>query len=67
MADEVDRRVVANHDQVKRLLAAVKGVRAELVAFFGCRYYGVLRPEEAVALACSNCVSLPEKGWVCWS
>jgi integrase len=63
VADEVDRRVVANHDQVKRLLAAVKGVRPELVAFFGCQYYGVMRPGEAVALARNNCVSLPEKGW----
>lgn len=63
VADEVDRRVVASHDQVKALLAVVKGDRPELVAFFGCQYYGTLRPGEAVALARSNCVSLPKEGW----
>jgi integrase len=63
VADEVDRRVVASHDQVKAPLAAVKGDRPELVAFFGCQYYGAMRPGEAVALTRNNCVSLPEEGW----
>jgi hypothetical protein len=33
-----------------------------LVAFFGCLYYAVLRPEEAISLAKHN-LSLPTRGW----
>ncbi len=49
VAEAVDRRSVVNHDQAKQLLAAV-GAQGEasrpFVAFFGCMYYGALRPAE---------------------
>jgi len=63
VAEEVDRRVVASPRQVRALLAAVAEDHPELAAFFGCLYYGFLRPGEAVLLREANCASLPESGW----
>jgi integrase len=65
VAATVDRRVVANPDQVRRLLA---GVRAQgksgekLVAFFACMYFAGMRPSEALDLRLADCL-LPETGW----
>ncbi|WP_245666652.1 MULTISPECIES: hypothetical protein [Micromonospora] len=49
-ADEVDRRAVVNPDQAWALLAEVGRTVPELEAFFGCMYYGALRPEEVLHL-----------------
>ena len=65
VARSVDRRVVANPAQVRRLLDAVRrqGRRGpHLVAFFACLYYAAMRPSEALALRVSSC-DLPESGW----
>lgn len=65
VAATVDRRIVANPDQVGSLLAAVgtRGERGErLRAFFGTLYYAALRPAEAIALRGGSCV-LPGEGW----
>lgn len=74
VAVAVDRRVVANPEQVRRLLAAVgrQGRKSagehglpsghRLVAFFGCMYFGGLRPSEALDLRRSDCW-LPATGW----
>ncbi|WP_068920876.1 tyrosine-type recombinase/integrase [Planobispora rosea] len=62
----VDRRVVVNTEQARRLLNAVgeQGKRGErMVAFFGCMYYAALRPEEVVDLRMEHLVSLPGEGW----
>jgi hypothetical protein len=37
-------------------------IRPDLTAFFGCLYYGALRPEEATALRLADC-HLPASGW----
>ena len=61
----VDRRVVANPEQVEALLAAVarQGRRGEhLIGFFACMYYAGMRPSEVVALRAESCV-LPAQGW----
>ena len=63
VAEEVDRRVVASPRQVRALLAAVAEDHPELAAFFGCLYYGFLRPGEAVLLREANCAHLPDSGW----
>ena len=63
VADEVDRRVVANPVQVKALLDAVTAVRPDMAAFFGCLYYAAMRPGEAVALERAHCEDMPEQGW----
>jgi integrase len=63
VADEVDRRVVASPRQARALLAAVEKDHPKLTAFFGCLYYGFLRPAEAVLLHEANCASLPDSGW----
>ncbi|AVZ74021.1 site-specific integrase [Streptomyces lunaelactis] len=63
--EELDERSVATPAQAAALLAAVRsqGKRGEhLEAFFGCMYYGALRPEEVSILARSQC-TLPETGW----
>lgn len=63
--EAVDRRVVVNHDQAKRLLGAVSEQGAtgqRLVAFFALLYYAALRPAEAADL-CKTAVSLPGEGW----
>jgi integrase len=64
VAATVDRRVVANPDQVRFLLAGVREQRMgeRLVAFFGCLYFAGMRPAEALALRESNCI-LAERGW----
>ena len=58
----VDPKVVASPAQAEALLAAVARIRPSLAAFFGCLYYGALRPEEAVALRLGDCY-LPSHGW----
>lgn len=65
----VDRRVVANPDQVRELLIAMSYVGSwnrargrRLVAFFATLYYAGVRPAEATGLRKDDC-ELPEKGW----
>lgn len=66
VAEQVDRRVVVNPSQARELLTAVTYVgrrRGErLRAFFGCLFFGGMRPSEAMSLRRSDCV-LPEEGW----
>ncbi|GAA3763338.1 integrase [Spinactinospora alkalitolerans] len=63
---EVDRRRVANSEQMRTLLDGVRQVGRtqgpRLVALFGCMYYGMLRPQEAISLKEKSC-ELPEEGW----
>jgi integrase len=61
-ATTVDPRAVASPAQAESLLAAVAQIRPALAAFFGCLYYGALRPEEAIALRRADC-DLPRHGW----
>jgi integrase len=61
-ATAVDPKVVASPAQAEALLAAVARTRPDLTAFFGCLYYGALRPEEAIALRLADCY-LPARGW----
>jgi integrase len=61
-ATAVDPKVVASPAQAEALLAAVTRIRPVLAAFFGCLYYGALRPEEAIALRLADCY-LPACGW----
>ncbi|MFC7245151.1 tyrosine-type recombinase/integrase [Catellatospora aurea] len=61
----IDRRSVANPEQVRSLLEAVQEQKRSgprLVAFYGCLYYAAMRPEEAAALNKTN-LSLPAEGW----
>ena len=44
--DEVDRRVVVNPHQAKKLLDEVAAIYPSLEAFFACIYYAGLRPSE---------------------
>ena len=44
--DEVDRRVVVNPQQAKKLLDEVAAIYPSLEAFFACIYYAGLRPSE---------------------
>lgn len=60
--ETVDRRVVVNHEQARRLLAAVRETHAPLEAFYACMYYAALRPAEALHLHARDCV-LPDEGW----
>jgi integrase len=69
---QVDRRAVANPDQVRRLLTAVAGVGRtgrKLVAFFALMYFAGLRPEEATNIRRHN-LALPPRVWddqaECW-
>jgi integrase len=65
VAATVDRRVVANPDQVRAILKAVgeQGrTGGRLVAFFACMYFAGMRPSEALDLRRANCV-LPAAGW----
>lgn len=50
ITDEMDRRVVPNPAQARRLLDATEETTPELAAFFGAMYYAALRPEEALNL-----------------
>ena len=62
----LDKRVVVNPTQARRLLAAVHEhggpSGSSLVAFFGLMYYSGLRPGEALNLRKSNLV-IPAEGW----
>ncbi|OQO91958.1 integrase [Saccharomonospora piscinae] len=68
----IDKRVVINPEQARRLLAAVGEQRVDgqprrssgpmLVAFFGTLYYSGLRPEEAAMLRKQD-LQLPPSGW----
>ncbi|TKK72520.1 tyrosine-type recombinase/integrase, partial [Kribbella jiaozuonensis] len=60
--DVVDRRVVANPQQARAFLKAVREIHPALEAFFGCLYFAGLRPSEAKHLRLTDC-TLPEKGW----
>jgi integrase len=61
-ATAIDPNFVASRVQAEALLAAVARIRPDLTAFFGCLYYGALRPEEAIALCVDDCY-LPARGW----
>jgi integrase len=68
----IDKRVVVNPRQAKRLLEEVAALHVEgqprrsagpgLVACFGSMYYSALRPEEAAMLSKGD-LQLPESGW----
>ena len=62
----VDPRSVGSTEQVTEMLAAVSYVGRHqgprFLAFFGCLFYAMMRPEEAIGLRRENCV-LPEEGW----
>lgn len=62
----VDRRRVASPAQMRLLLNAIrstgKSQGPRLVALYGCMYYGMLRPLEAVSLLLDEC-DLPAEGW----
>lgn len=60
--DIVDRRVVVNPDQARRLLGEVARARPALEAFFACIYFAAMRPSEVRHLRVQDCV-LPESGW----
>ncbi|MET8523695.1 tyrosine-type recombinase/integrase [Nocardioides sp. NPDC004968] len=60
--EELDTRVVVNHRQAKRILAAVRASEPELEAFIGCIYYGAMRPAEVRDLHRQD-LTLPEAGW----
>lgn len=64
--DVVDPRSVGAPAQVAEMLVAVTYVGREqgprFVAFFGCMYYGMMRPEEVINLRRNQC-ELPESGW----
>ena len=65
VAGAVDRRVVPNPSQARRLLAAVATqgrTGGHLVAFFASMYFAGCRPSEALDLNAADCV-LPEQGW----
>lgn len=66
VVEQVDPRRVANPAQVRALLSAIGSVGRtqgpRLVALFGCMYYGMLRPSEAVAVREQDC-KLPATGW----
>ncbi len=58
----IDRGVVANPDQARRLLASVWASDPPLAAFFACLYFAGLRPSEARSLRRTDC-ALPGEGW----
>ncbi|MBB2908771.1 integrase [Streptosporangium becharense] len=63
----VDRRVVVNPAQARKLLTAVTYVGRldrgrHLRGFFACLYFAGLRPAEALGLRRQDC-HLPERGW----
>ena len=66
VVQEVDPRVVGSREQLNGMLAAVSYVGRRqgprFVAFFGCLYYAMLRPEEAAGLTDDN-LELPDTGW----
>ena len=65
VAQTVDRRVVADPAQIRRLLTAVRGLSdrgKHLEAFYACLHYGYLRRSEAIMLKEADC-RLPSRGW----
>lgn len=66
VAAAVDRRRVPSPAQMRELLTAIGKVGRtqgpRLVALYGCMYYAMLRPSEAVSL-CHNDCHLPATGW----
>ncbi|MGW4826691.1 tyrosine-type recombinase/integrase [Amycolatopsis japonica] len=68
----IDKRVVINPGQGRKLLAAVGAQKVDtaprrssgpmLKAFFAVMYYAALRPEEAAMLSKQD-LQLPERGW----
>ncbi|GAA4209904.1 tyrosine-type recombinase/integrase [Actinocatenispora rupis] len=64
--EEVDRRVVVNPAQARRLLAAVREEAPELEALFACMYYAALRPAEALHLRESDLFLPNEDGADPW-
>ncbi|MEO3859462.1 hypothetical protein [Acrocarpospora sp. B8E8] len=64
--EEVDPSVVASPEQVRELLTAVSysGYRRgpQLVAFYACMYFAMMRPGEVIPLRQEDC-HLPESGW----
>ncbi|MFE3458578.1 tyrosine-type recombinase/integrase [Nocardiopsis aegyptia] len=61
--DQVDRRRLPSPELVDVLLTAVEDARPDLVAFYACAYYAMMRPGEIVALDRDACASLPPTGW----
>lgn len=61
-APAIDRRRVANPNQVRALLEAVHDHKPDLRAFFAILYYAGLRPSEALNLKRPDCL-LPDEGW----
>ncbi|MEV0408917.1 site-specific integrase [Actinoallomurus sp. NPDC050550] len=63
---EVDPRSIGSTEQVAEMLAAVSYIGRHqgprFIAFFGCLFYAMMRPEEAAALKRLNC-ELPDEGW----
>ena len=66
VAEAVDRRRVASPEQMRQLLEAIRCIGRtqgeRLAALYGCMYYGMLRPSEAVSLLIDEC-KLPASGW----
>lgn len=66
VTEAIDRRRVAGPPQMRALLDAIRATGRtqgpRLVALYGCMYYGMLRPSEAVSLLLDEC-RLPEEGW----
>ncbi|MFF0152622.1 tyrosine-type recombinase/integrase [Micromonospora sp. NPDC005203] len=60
--EKIDRKVVANPQQARLLLAAVSDRDPALAGFFACMYFAALRPSEVMHLRDDEC-ELPEEGW----
>ena len=60
--DAVDPRVVANPAQVRAIFAVIRARFPRYLAFYGCLYFGFMRPAEAVKVKEDSCY-LPTKGW----
>lgn len=62
---QVDRRVVINHAQGRRLLAAVRVEAPRMVAWFGTMYYAACRPGEVREIRRDDLV-IPPRGSDRW-
>ncbi|WP_150244854.1 tyrosine-type recombinase/integrase [Nocardiopsis quinghaiensis] len=64
--EEVDPRSIGNPTKVRQVLTAVSYVGRRqgprFVAWFGCMYYAMMRPQEVANLRRSGC-ELPTEGW----
>jgi hypothetical protein len=64
--EEVDPRAIASPELVAEMLVMTSyvgtGQGPRFVAFFGCMFYAMMRPEEVIGLYRAGC-SLPESGW----